>query len=152
METGYKIAEIADYSLQNKVKTKTGYTKVNCLIAGEKSETECQPMKSLIQELHKIERDDDILSASYCLGFPWADAEENGVTAVVVSNNNQEKADYYAKYLADKFIENKHLFDFSCLVPPEQALLEALKQDKKPVFVSDSGIIQLLAQPPIIPR
>lgn len=139
-ETGYKIAELADFSLKNKITLKTAYAKVNCLIAGEKSETDCQPMKSLIDELHQLEKEAEILSASYCLGFPWADAKENGVTAIVVCKTDHERADHAARYLADKFQEKKHLFGFSMpSLPPEQALIEALKQEKKPVFVSDSG-------------
>ncbi len=139
-ETGYKAAEMADYSLQTKTKLTMGHKTIDCLIAGEKSETDCEPMKSLICELYKIEEDPEVCSASYLLGFPWADAMENGVTALVVTKNNQEKAQKYAEYLTDKFVEQQNKFSFSSpSYPPLQALTLALQDNCKPVFVSDSG-------------
>jgi microcystin degradation protein MlrC len=97
-------------------------------------------MKSLISELYKMEAEDEVLAASYLLGFPWADAEENGVTALVVTKDNQEKAQRYAQLLAEKFIEHKQDFCFSSpALPPEEALEVALKERVRPVFVSDSG-------------
>ncbi len=139
-ETGYKAAKMADYSLSNQIRLRTAYAKVNCLIAGEKSETDCEPMKSLINKLLELEKDPEVVSASYCLGFPWADTEENGVTAVVVTKNNQLKADQLANVLAEKFKQHKQEFSFSMPAQaPEEALTNALNQSVKPVFVSDSG-------------
>jgi len=117
-----------------------GYARIDSLITGEKSETDCEPMRSLIAELHQLEAEADVRAASYFLGFPWADAVENGVTALVVIQNNQQKADEYAHYLADRFIARKQDFCFSSpSCPPEQALALALQERCQPVFVSDSG-------------
>jgi microcystin degradation protein MlrC len=139
-ETGYHAAQMADTALSTNTKLSMGYAKINCLIAGEKSETDCEPMKSLIYELKKMEKEEDVCAASYLLGFPWADATENGVTALVIIKDNQVKADKYARYLADKFIECKSSFSFSSpSYSPEQALTLALQEIVKPVFVSDSG-------------
>ncbi len=139
-ETGYQAAQMADIALSTKTPLCMGYARIRSLIAGEKSETDCEPMKSLISELIKMEEEEDVCSASFFLGFPWADAIENGVTALVVTKNNQEKANRYAHYLADKFIKNKDKFSFSSpSYPPEKALILALQDKYKPVFVSDSG-------------
>jgi len=139
-ETGWQAAEMADYSLSNQVRLTTGYSRINCLIAGEKSETECEPMKSLIGELHRLEKDDSVCAASYLLGFPWADAEENGVTALVVTKNDQQQADQMAEYLAERFREKRHAFNFSVpAYPADKALLMSLTENVKPVFLSDSG-------------
>jgi len=139
-ETGFNAAQMADLALSASTQLCMGYAKIDMLIAGEKSETDCEPMKSLIGELHKMEAEQDVVAASYFLGFPWADAKENGVTALVVTNNNPEKATQYAGYLADRFLACKQNFCFSSpSYPPEQALSLALKETCKPVFVSDSG-------------
>ena len=139
-ETGYQAAEIAAFALRTKTKLCMGYARIDSLIAGEKSETDCEPMKSLISELHRMEQEDDVLAASYLLGFPWADAMENGVTTLVVTKDNQDKANHYAEALAKKFIAHKHEFCFSSpAYPPFEALTLALQDTVKPVFVSDSG-------------
>ena len=139
-ETGYKAAEIADYALSNNASLCMGWSKIDCLIAGEKSETDCEPMQTLIGELKTIEEDEEVLAASYFLGFPWADALENGVTTLVVTKNDKALALNYARSLADKFVQHKHEFSFSSpAYPPEMALTLALQESCKPVFVSDSG-------------
>jgi microcystin degradation protein MlrC len=139
-ETGYAIAELCDYSFKNNCRLVMKYAKIDALIAGEKSETDCEPMKSLINELYKCEPDEDVLSASYLLGFPWADALENGVTALVVGKSNPDKIQKYADLLAEKFRENQDRFDFSSpAYDSETALRMALQETVYPVFVSDSG-------------
>ncbi len=139
-ETGYKTAEIADYYLKSKSPISLGYKKLNYLIAGEKSETGCEPMKSLIKELLLIEEDPEVLSASYLLGFPWADTCDNGVTCLVLTKNNQKKADELAEYLADKFNQAKSMFCFSSYADtPDKTLALALSEQTKPIFISDSG-------------
>lgn len=139
-ETGWQAAQIADIALSTGTQLYMGYARIACLIAGEKSETDCEPMRSLISELKKLEEADDVLAASYLLGYPWADADENGVTALVVTKDNQQRADILAHYLADKFITHQADFCFSSpAYPPEQALTLALQDTCKPVFVSDSG-------------
>jgi microcystin degradation protein MlrC len=139
-ETGYHAAQMAHTALSTGTPLRIGYAKINSLIAGEKSETDCEPMKSLISHLKKMEQEDDVCAASYFLGFPWADAAENGVTALVVTKNNQDKANQYARFLADKFIDSESLFCFSSpSYPPGQALTLTLQENCKPVLVSDSG-------------
>lgn len=139
-ETGYNCAQMAYDSIKEGYALTMFCARFDCLIAGEKSETDTEPMKSLINELHILEEQEDIISATYLLGFPWADAEENGVTAVVVSKENQVKADKCAQELIQKFIEQKDNFAFSMpAFSPEEALEKALTEKVKPVFVSDSG-------------
>lgn len=139
-ETGYNCAQMAFDSLKEGYDLTMSCARFDCLIAGEKSETDTEPMKSLINELHLLEKQDDVISATILLGFPWADAEENGVTAVVVTKNNQLKANDLAQELIKKFIQKKDQFNFSMpALSPEEALIKALSEELKPVFVSDSG-------------
>ena len=139
-ETGRKAAEMAALHLNHRVSLSLGFKKLDCLIAGEKSETDCEPMRSLIGELNSLEREGKVVSASYLLGFPWADAQENGVTAIAVTVGDPGKASEYADFLAHKFIQSRADFAFSApAYPPEEALKLALGDSCRPVFVSDSG-------------
>lgn len=139
-ETGWEIARLADLSLSTGKKLRMGAARLDCLIAGEKSETDYEPMRSLIAELREVEARPGICSASLLLGFPWADAEENGVTALVVTQDDQALADACARQLRDSFRARRNEFSFSVpAYPPEQALKLALQEDCKPVLVSDSG-------------
>ncbi len=138
-ETSTKAAEILELMLENKKDIYMSYQKIPYLIAGEKSETSCFPMNNLIAKLKEFENDDDIISASYLLGFPWADSQENGVTPMVISTN-KEKSEKVAQILAQEFKNNKDNFSFSAeAYSPKESILLALKQDNKLTFVSDSG-------------
>jgi microcystin degradation protein MlrC len=55
------------------------------LVAGEKSESEVEPLRSLIAACRSAERLPGIMAASYLLGFPWADDEHNGVSVLVTA-------------------------------------------------------------------
>jgi len=139
-ETGRHAAHMAYQIVAEHAELCMGAVKIPCLIAGEKSETDVSPMRELIAELHKLEAEEGVCAASYLLGFPWADAEENGVTALVVTNGDQQMADKLAQYLADRFVAVRDRFAFSSpAYPPEEALRQALQESCKPVFVSDSG-------------
>ncbi|NLO43706.1 MAG: M81 family metallopeptidase [Candidatus Cloacimonetes bacterium] len=139
-ETGYQAAQMADQLIKEKVKLSVGFEKLPYLIAGEKSETDCSPMREIIARLREMETEDDVLAASLLLGFPWADTAENGVTALVVTKDNQAKADAYAREIAGEFEARKESFGFSSpAYEAEKALELALGEDVKPVFVSDSG-------------
>ncbi|NLN84710.1 MAG: M81 family metallopeptidase [Candidatus Cloacimonetes bacterium] len=139
-ETGQHAARIAWKILFENMKPQMAAVKLPYLIAGEKSETDYPPMKDLISELCELEKQDDVCAASYLLGFPWADADENGVTALVVTKNDKNKATEYANLLANKFSELKSQFSFSVpAYPPEEALRLALSENIRPIFVSDSG-------------
>jgi microcystin degradation protein MlrC len=139
-ETGRHLARIADLCLRTGTKPCLGQARVNCLIAGEKSETDTEPMRSLIAVLRRLEEDPEVLAASLLLGFPWADAEENGVTALVVTTADQAKANALAREIADSFLARRRDFGFSMpALPPREALSLALSENVRPVFVSDSG-------------
>jgi len=117
--------------------------RISMLIAGEQSETSVEPMVSLIKELRKREQLPKVLSASYLLGFPWADGTENAVHAVVVTQDDQELADSLAKELAEIFWSRRAEFTFYNETRMPQDALEAtkasLKEDIYPVVISDSG-------------
>ena len=108
-----------------------------------RSETSVEPMVSLIKELRKREQHPKVLSASYLLGFPWADGTENAVHAVVVTQDDQRLADSLAKELAEIFWSRRAEFTFYNETRMPQDALEATKaslaENIYPVVISDSG-------------
>ncbi|MFA7543739.1 MAG: M81 family metallopeptidase, partial [Candidatus Cloacimonadaceae bacterium] len=139
-ETGQHAARLADMLLSEGKKLCMKAVKLPYLIAGEKSETECSPMRELIAALRHLETEEGVLAASLLLGFPWADTPDNGVTAVVITDNAPDKAELYAQDLAQLFTSKKGDFGFSAEADePLISLRKALAESVKPVFVSDSG-------------
>ncbi len=142
-ETGVHAAKMAIDYLENGAKPVMRAVHVPFIVAGEQSETSVEPMKSLTGELRKLEKKDGIMACSYLLGFPWADTEENGVTALVVTDGNRQLADTVSMELAQRFWSIREKFGFYNETHDPETCLEKTKESLNaqvyPVVISDSG-------------
>ncbi|MCX7704782.1 MAG: M81 family metallopeptidase [bacterium] len=144
VETGIEAGRLLYNALENSIIPRTSCSFIPMLISGEQSETGVEPMKGLINSLKVVERQPGVLSASYCLGFPWADHSENFVSAIVVSKLNEiQSGKVLAKKLADSFWQKRKEFRFITEAFTPQASIkravEYIKKNNSPVFISDSG-------------
>ena len=143
-ETGAHAARMLLESLRTGKRLTTAKRSVPVLIAGEKSESEAEPMKSLIASCRAAEREKGVLAASYLLGFPWADDEHESVTALVTTLDDRPAADAIAVRLAKEFWKRREDFVFrsehyDSAKAMEVAYRAVLSEGQRPVFVSDSG-------------
>lgn len=143
-ETGAQAARMLLASLKTGKKLTTAWKRVPMLIAGEKSESEAEPMRSLIEGCRKLEADGSVLAASYLLGFPWADDEHEAVAALVTTLDDRPGAEAAAKDLAETFWARRGDFKFrvehyGAAESMRVAYRAALEEGQRPVFVSDSG-------------
>lgn len=142
-ETGVLAAEMTLHTLKTGLLPKKATVKIPMIVAGEKSGTDVEPMYALIRELEKVERNDDILAASYLLGFPWADNADNAVSVHVVAKDSQETADRTAEELARTFWNLREKFVFVTEAYDVPTSLDKafsyLEHKNTPVYLSDSG-------------
>ena len=140
---GVHAASMCISYLENKINPTMAAVKVPFLIAGEQSETSVEPMLSLIKRLREEELNDDILACSYLLGFPWADTKDSGVTCIVVTNNDDQKANDKAFELASLFYDTRDKFGFyNETREVEDAIDKAfisINEGVFPLVLSDSG-------------
>lgn len=141
-ETGELTGKIVVNYLKTGIRPTMASVHVPFLVAGEQSETSVEPMKSLTDRLRSEEKG-SVLATSYLLGFPWADTEENGVHALVVTNGDLTLAQQKSKELAELFWSRRKDFGFyneTC--DPEEAInrtFESIEKGVYPVVISDSG-------------
>lgn len=153
-ETGAHAAGMLLESLRSGRRLVSAARSVPMLIAGEKSESEAEPMRSLIGECRKAEKEGSVRAASYLLGFPWADDEHGAVTALVTvladddlpasAEAGRREAGSMAARLANGFWARRHDFVFRSEYYDSAASLSkayeaVLGEGQRPVFVSDSG-------------
>lgn len=103
----------------------------------ERQLTSAEPILSIQRELDHIRALPGVLSASLCLGFPYADIADMGSAFVVVTNNDPELAQSEADRLGAWLMENRELFRGQ-LISPEEAL-EMAATAPKPVGLLDMG-------------
>lgn len=140
VETGEKAAEILYDSLINNYQLTTAAVELPILISGEKSESAKSPMNELYNEIRKSDEKFGVLASSYCLGFPWVDAEFNAGAVLVVTKNDPDLAKNEAIKLAEKFM--KRLSDFKFTTEAytfEKAIEIAQDENEGTIFVIDSG-------------
>ena len=137
-ETGYKCAELvyktATMEIVPTQHVETPPMTINII----NHNTNMEPMKSILSESRKLYSDSDVLSVSVAEGYPYSDIKKMGMSFVVITNDNQEKAKNYSKKIA-KFAWSKR-FEMDSKAPSiEQGLKEAVSTIEKPVVLMDSG-------------
>ena len=140
--TGVAVARLLLERLSG-VRHYMAHFRIPVLIAGEKSETGTEPMRSLIRRLEEMEAGGECASASYLLGFPWADSPDAGVTALVVSRTSRSDALSKAVMLARSFWCRRRDFSFCTRALDMDSALEEtvrlIRTGACPVVLSDSG-------------
>lgn len=128
--------------MKNKNKVFPIIKKLPMIISGETALGNREPLKSIFKKLEEVEKLNGILSASFFVGFSWADTEYTGSSIVVVPESEEfnSLAQEVANELADLILKKKDEFKFASLaLKPKDAIEKAIKINKKPVFISDSG-------------
>ena len=137
-ETGYKCAELVYKASTMEIVPTQHVETPPMTINIINHNTNMEPMKSILSESRKLYSDSDVLSVSVAEGYPYSDIKKMGMSFVVITNDNQEKAKNYSKKIA-KFAWSKR-FEMDSKAPSiEQGLKEAVSTIEKPVVLMDSG-------------
>ena len=112
---------------------------VPILLPGEKTSTRIEPGKTLYSAVSPASLQKGIVDAAIWIGYAWADEPRNHAV-VMVTGDDKTLVTKTAEDLADKFWKVRSQFEF---VAPTASLSEALdkaiKSQKHPFFISDSG-------------
>ena len=112
---------------------------VPILLPGEKTSTRIEPGKTLYAAVAPASLQKGITDAAIWIGYAWADEPRNHAV-VMVTGDDKAKVTKTAEELADRFWKVRSKFEF---VAPTASLTEALdkavKSQKHPFFISDSG-------------
>jgi microcystin degradation protein MlrC len=143
VETGERAADLLLAALVEGVDLALGWERLPMLLAGEQSETEAEPMATLIERLVAADGRDGILDANYFLGFPWADSPHAGCHVLVTGRANNDGAlAATTTDLAQAFWERRREFDFTTEAhAPETALDVAAAETECPVVIAETGDI-----------
>lgn len=128
--------------LKNRRNIHPVYRKVPILLGGERTVSTDEPMVSINKLLDEIESDERIMCCSYHIGYVRHDNEKCGASVVVVPNDvkDVEFAEEMADKISDFAFSKRHEFHFTGVaMEPEEAMLETIKFDGNPCFITDSG-------------
>ncbi|WP_459191133.1 M81 family metallopeptidase [Halosimplex sp. J119] len=143
VETGERAADLLLSAVADDVALALGWEPFPMLLAGEQSETDSEPMRTLIDELRERDRIDGVYDANYFLGFPWADSPYAGCHALVTGDAAAvETIERTARELAERFWGRRDEFDFTTEAHDlDSALDTAANHSGRPVVIADTGDI-----------
>lgn len=141
-ETERITAQLLVDAIKNKEKITPAFVQVPLIISGEKALGNKAPLSSIFEKLEEVERRKGIVSASYFIGFAWADVEHSSGSVIVIPESREytKVAEEIATELADYIWNHRQDFKFDAIaLPPDEAISKALDMNLKPIFISDSG-------------
>jgi len=134
-EVGQQAANIMSFLIENKVKPTMRMRKVPALFSGESSP---KPRAKLVQRVEELERREEILSASFFIGYSLADIKEVGPCAVVVTREDKQLAEFETDRLAQLMWDLRDKFALETLTI-DKGIDRALATSGRPILFIDMG-------------
>lgn len=141
-ETEIITAELLIDIMKTKQNISPAYVQLPMIISGEQALGDQEPLKSIFNKLYEIEKIDGIATASFFIGFSWADTINSAASVIVVPRTEKDTpiAEEQAKSLAEYIYSKRNDFQFNAIaLPPVDAIEKAITHKASPVFISDSG-------------
>lgn len=136
-DRGIEAARLMYRILQDEIKPTQAACFVPVAINIERQHTSSEPCASLYQLADEMLKDANVLTNSIVLGFPYADVHEMGSSFIVVTDNDQVRAQKLADQLGQTLITRREEFQ-AHLTGIEKALDQAEKMEG-PVCFLDMG-------------
>ncbi len=141
-ETERITASLLVDSIRQRNKIRPAQIRLPLLIGGDSAVGSAEPMKSIFRKLEEIEKTPGIATASFFVGFAWADTPHTSSSVIVVpeAQSYESIAQEKAAELAAFVFAKKEEFAFDAVaLSPEQAVKNALESFERPVYISDTG-------------
>jgi len=100
LERGIEAAQLIARIVRGEVTPRQAYRQLPLLTMPPMQCTLREPMQTFIEQLHALEAEPGMLTATIAMGFPFADIHDMGVTVLATSDGDQEQAEQAADRLA----------------------------------------------------
>jgi len=137
-ERGLEAVNLTRKMLEGTFKPTKAFTQPPMLPALQVQFTGRYPMRTLIEEAHRMEAMQGVETITVAAGFPWSDIPEAGMSFIVTTDDDQELADSLAEELHDMAWSLRREF----LVKPtpvREALRHVKSAEEGPIVLADIG-------------
>ena len=135
---GAEALRLAVETARGLVKPSLASRRIPLTPAGPKQFSEVEPTRSIMDRVYEIELEPGVLTAGVCFAFPWADCPFAGMTATVVTDGDQGRAQELANGLGDFIWERREEFRPAVLTV-EEAVHAAMEEPEGLVVLADLG-------------
>jgi microcystin degradation protein MlrC len=157
-ETGLRTAHLLYDTLRGKIKPVGYVLPLPLVLPGEKGMTTIEPLRSLVEEARRLEREGvsghaaKILAATIFVGCAVTDSPDTGMSVMITADGSRAAARAAAIHLAKRIWAARREFSFGCETADlEEGVTRALQAKEKTVFLTDSGDNVTAAAPGDLP-
>ena len=149
--SGYRTAPHTDYDeaetraavalmriLEENAETRPHFFRIRVQFA-DAAQTNVEPYVTVLKMIRELDADPRVVSASVFNGQPWVDAPFMSASVIVYSKADHDEIHAKAKAVADWYDDHKTDLKFGVPALAPDDVVAAVRDMKKPVFVSDSG-------------
>jgi microcystin degradation protein MlrC len=137
-ECGQRAAALLVRRLRGEIRPCQALAKPPLLLNIMTHDTSLPPLRPFMEAARALEEESGILAASLLPGFAYADVPQMGPSVLVVSDGDPERARQSADRLAGELWQAREQFTVP-LPNAATAVAEALRADKRPVVLVDTG-------------
>ncbi len=137
-DRGLRAAEIIARIARSEVKPVQAVSKPAMLYNIRFQNTNLEPLKPIVEESRRLERNPRILSATVAGGYQYADTPAMGVSVVVATDNDPELARREAERLGQMLWATRDKLKLN-LPGPADAVRQAMAADRFPVVLVEMG-------------
>ena len=109
------------------------------LLPGEHAATGVEPARSLYAGLQEVEAQPDVMDASIMIGCAWTDSPFTSAAAIVVSESRKAAGEHAERLALEIWRKRERFAPDVRTMPVEDVISCAVRETRRPVFVSDSG-------------
>lgn len=137
-DRGFQAATIMHGMVTGKLKPTQAIAKPPMLLNILFHDTFGGPLKPLVDETKRVEKQPKVLAVSMPGGYQWADVQWMGPSVIVVTDNDPEMAKREAQRIADRLYAMREKLA-PRFVSPAEAVKMAMENGKYPVTLMDTG-------------
>ena len=131
-ERGREATRILRRLLNGAPRPRKAFRKLPMLTVPQMQGTESEPMLGIMAELHKLEQQDSVLTASVAPGFPYTDVPHLGMAVLAYGDGANAVADSLAALIWSRREQFR-----PHLLSPAEAVSRAMVEPRGPVFLTE---------------
>lgn len=137
-ERAAEVADLVVRTVRGQIRPTLALTQVPAVVDILRQLTSDPPMRDLLKAAQEVAAQPGVLSTSVVEGFPYADVAEMGMSTLVVTDGDPDRAQRHADELAVQVWDRRR--DLAGSAPtPAEAVRRALATDTGPVLLLDVG-------------
>ncbi len=100
--------------------------------------TNNSPAKDINEKCWEYESESKVIDCTFYHGFPYTDISQIGVSVLVTTDGDAEKAKLIAESISNDIWEKRELFKPKILTP-EEGIMKATSRDEMPVVINETS-------------